>query len=57
VLLIVRELLGGPRRYGEPAHGLPGIATNLFAERLRTLQGNGIVAKTDDDPIRAHRVR
>jgi DNA-binding HxlR family transcriptional regulator len=49
VLLIVRELLNGPRRYGELAHGLPGIATNLLAERLRTMQANGLVAKTDDD--------
>jgi DNA-binding HxlR family transcriptional regulator len=49
VLLIVRELLGGPRRYGELADGLPGIATNLLAERLRTMQANGLVARTDDD--------
>src|SRR5689334_2700660 len=49
VLLIVRELLNGPRRYSELADGLPGIATNLLADRLRTMQANGIVAKTDDD--------
>src|SRR5918994_5896036 len=49
VLLIVRELLIGPRRYGELAHGLPGIATNLLAERLRTMHANGLVARTDDD--------
>lgn len=49
VLLIVRELLNGPRRYGELTHGLPGIATNLLAERLRTMQASGVVAKTDDD--------
>lgn len=49
VLLIVRELLGGPRRYGELTDGLPGIATNLLAERLRTMQAGGLVAKTDDD--------
>jgi DNA-binding HxlR family transcriptional regulator len=48
-LLIVRELLNGPCRYGELVHGLPGIATNLLAERLRTMQANGLVAKTDDD--------
>jgi DNA-binding HxlR family transcriptional regulator len=49
VLLIVRELINGPRRYGELIHGLPGIATNLLAERLRTMQAGGVVAKTDDD--------
>jgi DNA-binding HxlR family transcriptional regulator len=52
MLLIVRELLVGPRRYGELAHGLPGIATNLLAERLRTMQANGLVARTDDDRYR-----
>ncbi|GAB2665959.1 winged helix-turn-helix transcriptional regulator [Nocardia goodfellowii] len=49
VLLIVRELLNGPRRYGELAHGLPGIATNLLAARLRVMRTNGLVAKTEDD--------
>jgi DNA-binding HxlR family transcriptional regulator len=49
VLLIVRELLTGGRRYGELVHGLPGIATNLLADRLRTMQANGLVTKTEDD--------
>jgi DNA-binding HxlR family transcriptional regulator len=49
VLLIVRELLGGPRRYSELLEGLPGIATNLLAERLRAMQDNGLVRKLDDD--------
>jgi DNA-binding HxlR family transcriptional regulator len=49
VLLIVRELLNGPRRYGELADGLPGIATNVLAQRLRTMQDDGIVAKDDQD--------
>jgi DNA-binding HxlR family transcriptional regulator len=61
VLLIVRELLGGPRRYGELTDGLPGIATNLLAERLRTMQANGLVARTDDDRYEltewSHRLR
>jgi DNA-binding HxlR family transcriptional regulator len=49
VLLLVRELLFGPRRYGELADGLPGIASNLLADRLRALQASGVVAKTTDD--------
>ena len=49
VLLIVRELLNGPRRYSELADGLPGIASNLLAERLRSMQANGLVDRTDDD--------
>jgi DNA-binding HxlR family transcriptional regulator len=45
-LLIVRELLiRGTARYTELQHGLPGIATNLLAERLRQLQRSGIVEK------------
>jgi DNA-binding HxlR family transcriptional regulator len=49
VLLIARELLNNPRRYNELTYGLPGIATNLLSERLRTMQANGLVAKTVDD--------
>lgn len=49
VLLIVRELLPGPRRYGELLEGLPGVATNLLAERLRAMQDDGIVTKDAED--------
>ena len=44
-LLVVRELLAGPRRYGELVEGLPGVATNLLAERLRRLEAAGLVAR------------
>ena len=45
-LLIVRELLlQGPSRYAELQRGLPGIATNLLADRLRDLEGEGIVVR------------
>ncbi len=40
-LLIVRELLVGPARYSELAAALPGIASNLLAERLRRSAGRG----------------
>lgn len=46
-LLILRELVGGPRRYGDLRAALPGIATNLLAERLKELQGDGLVDRTD----------
>src|SRR5687767_8888754 len=49
VLLVVRELLDGPRRYGELMDGLPGIATNLLADRLRSMLAGGLVERTDDD--------
>jgi DNA-binding HxlR family transcriptional regulator len=42
-LLIVRELLTGPRRYGDLQEGLAGIATNLLADRLRHLEQQGVV--------------
>ena len=42
-LLIVRELLDGPRGYNELLRGLPGIATNLLADRLRHLADADVV--------------
>jgi DNA-binding HxlR family transcriptional regulator len=49
ILLIVRELLGGPRRYSELLYGLPGVATNLLADRLRAMKDSGLLVKEDDD--------
>lgn len=46
-LLVVRELLEGPRRYNELLEGLPGIATNLLADRLRGLERAGVVERRD----------
>ncbi|OBH76518.1 transcriptional regulator [Mycobacterium scrofulaceum] len=46
-LLILRELVGGPRRYGDLRDELPGIATNLLAERLKELQEAGLVDRAD----------
>jgi DNA-binding HxlR family transcriptional regulator len=46
-LLILRELVGGARRYGDLRDALPGIATNLLAERLKELQEAGLVDRTD----------
>ncbi|MEJ2886787.1 winged helix-turn-helix transcriptional regulator [Actinomycetospora aeridis] len=44
-LLIVRDLLVGPRRYGELAAGLPRIPTNVLAARLKELQEAGILRR------------
>jgi len=50
-LLIVRELLiRGPSRYTDLQYGLPGIATNLLADRLRDLEAEGIVTKEAAPP-------
>lgn len=44
-LLIVRELLPGPLRYSELKGSLPGVASNLLAERLRTMEQTGVVER------------
>jgi DNA-binding HxlR family transcriptional regulator len=44
-LLLVRDLLLGPRRYGDLLVGLPGMTTNLLAKRLRELEEEGLVEK------------
>jgi DNA-binding HxlR family transcriptional regulator len=50
-LLIVRELaIRGACRYTDLRNGLPGIATNLLAERLRELEHAGVVAREDAPP-------
>src|SRR5947209_20630963 len=44
-LLIVRQLLVAPARYRELLEGLPGVATNLLADRLRELETAGAVER------------
>ncbi len=44
-LLIVRELLPGPLRYNDLKAALAGIATNLLAERLRSLEKHLIIER------------
>ena len=44
-LLIVRDLLVGPRRYGELAAGLARIPTNILAARLKELQAAGVIRR------------
>ena len=44
-LLIVRELLIGPARFGQLRVGLPSIATNLLADRLKDLEGHGVIER------------
>lgn len=41
--LIVEALLDGPRRYGELADEVVGIAPNILADRLRRLERDGLV--------------
>jgi DNA-binding HxlR family transcriptional regulator len=55
-LLIVRDLLHGPKRYTDLAEGLPGIGTNVLASRLRDLEKFGIVRKRKLPPPAASTV-
>lgn len=44
-LLIVRELVPGPRRFKDLLDGLPGISTNLLTERLKSLAEQGLLTQ------------
>jgi len=44
-LMIVRELLLGPKRFTELENGLPGIPTNVLSTRLRDLEEHGLVER------------
>ncbi len=44
-LLIIRELLLGPRRFGEIRNGLPGLSANVLTQRLAGLEADGIVVR------------
>ena len=55
-LLVVRELMHGPRRYTDLVEGLPGIGTNILATRLRDLETNGVVTRRTLPPPAASRI-
>jgi DNA-binding HxlR family transcriptional regulator len=44
-LLVVRELLDGPRRYTDLLDGIPGISTDVLAARLRHLEDGGVLVR------------
>ena len=53
-LLIVRDLLVGPKRYTDLRAGLPKIPTNVLATRLKELEQGGVVARrVEPSPSRA----
>lgn len=49
-LLIVRELLLGPRRFGEIRDGLPGVSANVLTQRLQTLEATGVLTRENAPP-------
>jgi DNA-binding HxlR family transcriptional regulator len=46
-LLLVRELVSGPRRHRELKQGLAGVASNLLSDRLRELRAAGILERAE----------
>ncbi len=45
-LLVIRELLLGPKRFGALEDALPGIGPNLLSARLSTLIDEGLVERS-----------
>jgi DNA-binding HxlR family transcriptional regulator len=44
-LLVVRDLLGGTRRFQDLVASLPGIAPNILSDRLKLMEHHGLVAR------------
>ncbi|MGQ0568715.1 MAG: winged helix-turn-helix transcriptional regulator [Armatimonadota bacterium] len=55
-LLIARELVLGPKRYTDLRQALPGMWTNLLADRLRQLEDAGVIEQVDLPPPAARTV-
>jgi DNA-binding HxlR family transcriptional regulator len=55
-LLVVLELMRGPKRYTDLAENLRGIGTNILASRLRDLEAAGVVTKRTLAPPAASKV-
>src|SRR3712207_7891930 len=47
-LLVVRELLLGPKRFTDLRAGLPNVSSNVLAQRLRELEQAGVVRRRKD---------
>ena len=55
-LLVVRELMWGPKRYTDLADRLHGIGTNILAARLKELEAAGLVVRKKLPPPAASNV-
>jgi len=55
-LLVVRELLLGPKRFTDLRAGLPEVSPNVLAQRLRELESGGVVRRSKLPPPAASRV-
>jgi len=55
-LLVVRELLLGPKRFTDLTTGVPGMSPNVLSQRLRELEETGIVQRRKLGPPASNRV-
>ncbi|MDP9133971.1 MAG: winged helix-turn-helix transcriptional regulator [Actinomycetota bacterium] len=55
-LMVVRELLLGPKRFTDLREGLPHMSADVLAQRLRELEDNGIVERRILPPPAASKV-
>jgi DNA-binding HxlR family transcriptional regulator len=55
-LLVVRELLLGPKRFTDLRAGLPGIGPDVLSQRLRELEASGLLARRRLGPPAGSRV-
>ncbi len=55
-LLVIRELLLGPKRFTDLRSGLPGISPNILTLRLRELGDAGIVRHGTLPPPASHQI-
>ena len=52
-MLLIRELLTGDKRYNDLLDALPGIGTNLLADRLKSLTRDGLITQSNLPPFSA----
>ncbi len=52
--LIIRVLMGGPRRFKDLHEQMPNVSDRLLSERLKELEARGVVQRKvyDDRPVR-----
>jgi DNA-binding HxlR family transcriptional regulator len=54
-LLVVRELIFGPKRFGDLRTGLPKASQNVLSQRLKELEASGVVQRVElGPPASAH---
>ena len=50
-VLIIRDLMAGPRRFGQLLASLRGVSPTTLSRRLRWLEGEGICSRRSYDEV------